>query len=514
MRPAAIAVFAGLGVSLALCYGSTFMALATEWSHSDTYSYGFLVPWISLYLAWTRRDRLRATRLAPNWPVGLLLVGLGLAAKVMGFAAGATVIEALSLIPVLAGALLLFGGTGLLRVLLLPLLYLLFMIPFWDALVVRLHPPFQLFSAWLGVQVLSLIGVPAAREGFFVHLPGATLHVADVCSGVNYLIAVTAVGIPLAWISFSDWQRRLALVGFGVGVAIVSNALRVALIGILLYIGVSHGGPNNDPHGPGHVLQGLSVATMGYIALFLGAWALSRFRPSGPPHEDGTPGGAGANARSPESRPRPIRSAAVLSIALVAVFAWEAAFRPTPVPLAHPLSDLPLQLGAWRGGEGIAGTIPLVPIPGSDRLERIYSSPSGFAANVLVVYVADQSGDRELVGYRTTPLLRGGTTVAVRPRIAGPAEVHRSETREHGYSIVTFAWYDINGHVTPSPRDAKVRTAWDALSRGRSNGALVVIRAEYSPDEAATREPELRGFVEQMLDSLRSALRNGRAAAA
>ncbi len=508
-HPVAAAAFAGLGIALALCYGATFGALAAEWSSSDTYSHGYLVPWISLYLAWTQRDRLRTTRLAPSRMAGAALVGVGLTVKVIGFAGGATVVEGLSLIVVLAGALLLFGGTGLLRVLLLPLLYLLFMIPFWDALLVRLSPPFQLFSARFGVAVLNVLGVPAAREGLYIHLQGITLQVAQACSGVNYLIAVIAIGIPLGWITFSDWQRRVALVVFGVGVALVSNAMRVALIGILLYVGVAH-----DTHGPGHVLQGLSVAAAGYVALFLGAWALSRFRPADRP-------AAGAGTRAPRveppgpgPHPRAIRTASALSIALVAVFAWEATIRPTPVPLRRPLSELPRQLGTWSGGEAVAGTVPLVAIPGSDRLERVYESPSRFAVSVLVLYVADQSGDRELVDYRTAPLLRDGTAVTFRPQNAGPAEVSRSETLEGEHSVVTFAWYDIGGHVTGSPWNAKLRTAWHFLSRGTSNAALVVIRAESSPEEARQREPEIRSFVERVLESLRSVLPSGRPTAA
>ena len=63
--------------------------------------------------------------------------------------------------------------------------------------------------------------------------------------------------------------------------------------------------------------------------------------------------------------------------------------------------------------------------------------------------------------------------------------------------------------------NAKLRTGWNALARGTSNGALVAVRAEYLRDEdARAAEPELRALVEQVLDSLRSVLPNGRSAAA
>lgn len=259
------------------------------------------------------------------------------------------------------------------------------------------------------------------------------------------------------------------------------------------------------------MLQGLSVATAGYVALFVGAWALSRARkPAGEP----APRETAAPAAGPGSHSRAFQTAGALSIALVAVFAWQAGFKPTPVPLSRPLSNLPLQLGAWRGGQGVPGAIPLVAIPGSDRLERVYLSSSRAAASLLVLYVPDQSGAHEVVGYRTTPLL-DGTAVSLRAGNAGSVEVRRSEIREGERSIVTFAWYDIDGHVTGSPVNAKLRTGWNALARGRSNGALVAVRAEYlSGDEERAGEPELRALVGQILDSLRSVLPNGRPAAA
>jgi EpsI family protein len=297
----------------------------------------------------------------------------------------------------------------------------------------------------------------------------------------------------------------VVLVVFGIAVAIVANAMRVALIGILLYLGVSH-----DTHGPGHVLQGMSVATAGYVALFLGAWALSRLGPAAPGASRAT------DIPSPGAAPRshPIRTAATLSIALIAVFAWEGTMRQTPVPLPRPLSELPRQLGGWSGGEGAADAIPIVLIPGSDRLTRVYESPARLRVNVLVLYVPDQSGNRELVGYRTTPLLLGGAGVTLRPRDRAPVEVRRLETVEGERTVVTFAWYDVGGHVTGSPWRAKVQTAWNVLSRGTSGAALVVIRAEYPRGDARDREPSIRAFAERLLESLRSVLPGGRPTAA
>jgi EpsI family protein len=499
-NPALLLTLAALLLAFAACYRSCFQALAVEWSSSETYSHGPLVPWIALALVWMRRDRIRRVRLAPNLLLGGALVAVALAAKVLGFVAGATVVEGSSLIPLLAGILVLFGGVELLRVLLLPLLYLLFMIPVWAPLIDRLTPLFRHFSAWMGVHLASAVGVPVGLEGYLIKLPQTTLLVADACSGVNYLIAVTAVGIPLAWFSFPDLPRRLTLLALGIAIAILANGLRVTLIIVLL-----HGGLIHDVHGPGHMFQGLSVALMGYVGLFLGAWALGRFWP-GPasgPIPPATPPPGFSSGRSPWPA---VATAAVLAMVLAVPAYWQAKHHVNPVPLPRPLTALPTTLDTWRATEGALPAIPMVDFPGSDRLERVYWSPSGARVSLLLIYVPDQSGSRELVGYRTAPLLRGGTGVSLRAPSGGSVSVTRSESREDDAKIVTFAWYDVGGHVTGSPWRAKAQTAWNVITQHRSDASLVAVQARYAPGVASVPEGELRGFVASLLGPLRSTL--------
>ena len=502
-RPALLLTLAALLLALGLLYGSTFQALAAEWSRSDTYSHGFLVPWIALALAWMRRDRIRATPLAPNLVLGGALIALGLALKVLGFAAGATVVEASSLLPVLAGVLVCFGGLPLVRALLLPLLYLLFMIPVWAPLIDRLTPPFRHFSAWIGVHAASLVGVPAVIDGFHIELPRARLLVAEACSGVNYLIAVTAVGIPLAWMTFPDVRRRVALLLLGIGIAILANGLRVALIVILLY-----GGLIKDVHGPGHMLQGLSVAMIGYAGLFVGAWALARFAPSGSMRtRDLRP-----SAALPSKRPRapwiPVGVAGLLALLLAALALWQMRFHIHPVPLPRPLTAVPGQLDTWRATEGALPAFPMDPIRGSMLLERTYWDANGKAISTLVMYVEDQSGPRELVGYATSSLFRYGAPVTLRSG-SGTFEARRSAEQDHDDEIVTLAWYDVGGAETSSPAMAKAITAWHALTGGHTEAAVVAVRARFAMGETASREPEMRRFAGLLRDALRPALHGG-----
>jgi len=57
--------------------------------------------------------------------------------------------------------------------------------------------------------------------------------------------------------------------------------------------------------------------------------------------------------------------------------------------------------------------------------------------------------------------------------------------------------------VTGSPWAAKARTAWHALTRRRSEAAVVAVRARYVPGQPSVPEPELRAFVARMVEGVR-----------
>ena len=125
------------------------------------------------------------------------------------------------------------------------------------------------------MKILQLVGVPAYHEGVTLHLPTITLEVARACSGVNYLIAVLALGLPLGYLYLPSLPRRAILIVSAVIIAAVSNSLRVALIGMLAYWEIG-----SPLHGPFHVLHGLFVSGIGYVVLFAGLRMLTP-RPQG-----------------------------------------------------------------------------------------------------------------------------------------------------------------------------------------------------------------------------------------
>src|SRR5437868_1040534 len=73
-----------LAVAVALVvFGGALTELTVRWTRQEEYSHGFLIPVVTAWLLWTRRDTLRESLGRPSW-IGPALVLVALAMHVIG----------------------------------------------------------------------------------------------------------------------------------------------------------------------------------------------------------------------------------------------------------------------------------------------------------------------------------------------------------------------------------------------------------------------------------------------
>lgn len=453
------------------------------WSRSPMYSYGYTVPFISLYLLWWRRAEL--THLEPR-PARLLaapVIGASCLMLLIGHTGGLQVLQQLSFIVAIVAVVLVVFGVEYLKAGWAAIAYLLLMIPIWDVFTEPLHPVFQTRSAEIGAVILGMIGVPVHLNGTILTLPNVTLEVARACSGVNYLVAVLALGLPLAYLSLRGIWRRVVLVIGAVIVAACSNGLRVALIGLFAYLEVG-----SPLHGPLHVLHGLFVAAVGYVALFAGVGLLSRTELNDTAASDHEPARLTARFRIP------VMNALAVSAVFVAVGAFNAFHRAAPVPLTGSLNEVPLMLGSWSAEPGRVNTA--VPwLTGADaQLARRYRKPGGYAVDVYVGYFTIQQQDKEVANFRTADLHRRARKLSI-PQPGGRPLLANLVDQLNGRTQAVLFWYDINGVEETSQYRAKIRTLWNILAHGRSNGAVVALVALPETTDDTAQLQELAGLL-------------------
>jgi EpsI family protein len=478
-----VALFTALSAGLLVAHADALAALVRTWRDSAMYSYGFLIPAISLYLVWRRRELLAQLAVRPARLEGLLLLGFGISMLMVGRLGSMQIVQQLAFPFAIAGTVLFVLGRSHLRVTWPAIAYLLLMIPIWELFTEPLHWPLQNQSAHLAIHVLWAVGVPAYREGTFILLPNVALEVARNCSGVNYLIAVVALGIPLSYAYLKGIWRRAVVVGAALGVAVVSNGLRVALIGILAYHEFEWG-----LHGPSHVLHGLFVSAAGFAVLAFGI----RLLRTAPPVADAENGAGHRLGGVDGSQLRvPVREAVATALVFWLMAIAASVYQPRSVPLQVALEDLPMRLGEWVGVPLVSnGDLSLLdggesPWGGADAELRRRYLRDGREVGLYIGYFGYQRQEREVVNHRTRVLHRSASEVVIP---AGQGVMRVNHVRADETMPMALFWYDVDGAVETTELGVKLRTVRHAVWRGRTNGAIVLLYGRTDGDSGTEEE--------------------------
>jgi exosortase len=217
---------------IALCYWPVLVRLVMQWNNDEDMGHGFFVPILAAYIAWQKRDEFLAVPAKANW-LGLALViyaGIQLCLATLGaelFLARTAIV--LSII----GVVLFLGGTRRLRVMAFPLFLLFFMIPIPAILYNQITFPLQLIASRVAESALMTIGIPVLREGNVLELAGQKLSVVEACSGIRSLLTLTFLSLVYGYFFETKTWLRVVLFLATVPIAIVANASRVTVTGII-----------------------------------------------------------------------------------------------------------------------------------------------------------------------------------------------------------------------------------------------------------------------------------------
>lgn len=480
----------GLGIPLILLCAPTVGDLVNLWWTRYGFSYGFLVPLVSLYLAWLQKPALEHIPVAPALGPGLLWLVVATLLLLASQAGGVITTASVALILVLAGLVLLLCGYGYLKALAFPLAYLIFMTPVLDFLTEPLDWPFQLLTASMSVSMLQALGIPVLLESsLYIILPTVTLEVARECSGAGLLIAVLAIGLPLASLTLQAWWSRITLVVSSVMIAIVANWIRVTVMGVYAQSG------GKDLHGPYHILQGLFVDWVAFAFLFVGAWLLGRLEKPAPtpalPREQGSfsgfifHGAAGNRAWW----------MGTITLAAAAVFLYSLDRGTTA--LKKDLETFPAVLGEWVIDHTLKEDSFIGLQDVDESLVRTYRAPDGRRVHLYVAYTKTQRQGKELVGMETASL--HARAIATDLRIGAVSLPANRTFIDKGHrNIPAVFWYHINGMSYADRSQAKLATIKQAFLRGRTDGALVLVSAELrtgQSEEQWKAQEEFAGVV-------------------
>ncbi|NLW81395.1 MAG: exosortase/archaeosortase family protein [Desulfovibrionales bacterium] len=250
-----------------MVYWPIVVPMVKQWARDENYSHGFLVPLISLYMAYLSRDKLLEAEVRPS-NSGLVLIGLGLVMLLLGWLGTEYFTMRSSMVVIIAGAVLFTMGREIFKILSIPLAYLLLMVPIPYIVYDAAAFPLKLFVTKVSVLVMKALGVVVLQEGNILMFPNITLEVADACSGLRSIMSLLALGTAYAFVFFPRTRDRIILILSTLPIAVFTNCLRVIATGILAqYFGAA------AAEGFFHEFAGLFVFA-GAVVMFLALGAL------------------------------------------------------------------------------------------------------------------------------------------------------------------------------------------------------------------------------------------------
>jgi len=267
-------------ILLLAAFGQSLLALANYAAHSALHSHILLIPFVSAYLLYIRRDQLPRKYVA-DLPLGMVFLAGGLGFFLftywLNFAGRALadnyylVLLTLSFLCCLAAAGFFFFGRGWMRAAAFPLGFLIFMVPMPDAMADALETASKYASAEVANFLFHLSGTPFLRVGLIFQLPNITIEVAQECSGIRSSWVLFMTSILAANLFLKTPWRRFALVIFVIPLAILRNGFRILVIGLLCV----HMGPQMI-HSLIHRRGGPVFLVLALIPFFLVLWLLRK----------------------------------------------------------------------------------------------------------------------------------------------------------------------------------------------------------------------------------------------
>lgn len=264
-----IITLAVIGIFLIALYVHVFQGLMDDWINNPDYSHGFFIPAIALYMVWIKRAELGQVEDSPSiWGLPLLMAGLG--QFIVGHIGAEHFLKSTSLILVMIGITLLLWGKKTLRIVLIPILFLIFMIPLPAIILNEYAFTLKLFATKMAVIFIQYLGIAVLRKGNVLYLPSSTLEVVDACSGVRSLISLLALSILIGFVAVSEIWKKWLLIFSAIPIAIVSNVIRLILTAVFEEkYGI------RMTEGLNHTLSGIFVFLIGLVLFYALFWIIS-----------------------------------------------------------------------------------------------------------------------------------------------------------------------------------------------------------------------------------------------
>jgi len=495
------------GALFVLLFTSSYQFMLKLWGNPD-YNYCSLVPLIAGYLLWERRQALRLPS-APSL-TGVLVIATGIFLYLLGEFGGEFYTLYFSSWLMLVGLLWLHFGWEKLRAIAFPVSMLIAMFPFPNMVNSTITLGLKLLSSNLGVKILQLSGVSVFQEGNIIDLGFTRMEVVEACSGLRFFFPLILVAILLAAHQKARFWQRVLLVLTAVPLSVLTNGLRIAAMGWLYPV------MGND------IIEGFWHEFLGWLLFMLtiGLFAVEMrlllwLAPVKPVSVSAASSPNRLTRMQSVSRQRSLLPLALVALVMLGVTATAVRainFR-EQLPLVRPMAEFPMTIGEWQGKTSQLEQKYLDTLKLSDYLLADYVNGEGQTISLYVAY--NESQRKGQSSHSPATCLPGSGWIFKDSGLASipvgqdgtMAEVKRAFMEKNGARMLVYYWFPQRGRVLTNLFQLKWYTFVDALTKQRTDGALVrLITTAYDRERPEDTEARLQGFIREVGPQLNSFL--------
>ncbi|MFH1883393.1 MAG: exosortase [Planctomycetota bacterium] len=216
-------------------YWPGFADLWNFWQRSDEYSSGLLVPFLAVYILWSRRKTITQCRIGPSiWGLFAFVAAQGI--RLFGLFFMYSSAERLSIVLSVAALVLLLFGWQLLRGVSTVLLFLCLMLPWPNRVQSAVTLPLQHWATSSAVFCLEMVGYEVVREGNVINIGDASVAVAEACNGLRMVTAFFVIGGLVVLLIRRTWWEKLIVLVSSLPIALLCNTMRLAITAVFFTV--------------------------------------------------------------------------------------------------------------------------------------------------------------------------------------------------------------------------------------------------------------------------------------
>lgn len=499
---------------LAFAAKDSLIQMEEIWRKQEEYGYAYMIPAIAFFFIWQRLNDVIEEPWSFSWR-GFVILLFGILVIFIGVIGSARSIAQYGFVIALIGACLQYMGWKAFRKILVPMLMLFLMVPLPSFIYAGLSSQLQLISSKLGVYVIRLFDISVYLEGNVIDLGNYKLQVVEACSGLRYLFPLFSLSVIAAYIYRAKLWKRLVIVLSSIPITVLMNSFRIGAIGVL----VEYGGIE-QAEGFLHDFEGWVIFIACTALLVFEMWLLTALGNKKKKLSDVF----AIEFPSKRGDIRLIRTKnisgyhfAPVSIVLISAFLIGiAGEREDVIPARKTFDEFPIEISGWKGKKDRLDSIYLDALQLDDYLLIDYTDQDNSTINLHIAYYSSQHGGVAAHSPRTC-LPGGGWKIEDITRVDldlgdGMPDlypVNRVIITQGNYTQLVYYWFKQRDRVLTNEYIVKWYLFWDALTRKRTDGALVRLTVFVgSDDEITVVEDKLKRFLSKLVVELPSYIPN------